>query len=427
MVDFPHDVTLGELVDDGFVTVQTGPFGTQLKASEYSDTGVPILNVRNLGYGGLREAQLERVPRGVVVRLSGHILEEGDIVLGRKGAVDRHVLITAEQVGWMQGSDCIRLRFSPNSPVDPAFLSKLFMTEGHKKWMEAQCSHGATMTSLNQDIIRRIEVRFPDERQQHRITAVLSAFDGLIEINQRRIELLEELARALFREWFVRFRIPGSEPGEVAESELGQIPNGWSVAPLSEFAELATEGVDPTSVGADDRYVGLGHLPRRHTTLREWGAADSVTSRKLRFERGDTLFGKIRPYFHKVVWAPFGGLASSDTIILRPRPERSLTAFVNTVASSDHLVAQAVATSNGTKMPRADSKALLSYLVAVPDDRALLEFEHTVRRWVEWSAELVQQNHTLLATRDLLLPRLVTGRIDISDLDLGALAPAEQG
>lgn len=148
-----RQITVGDLVDEGFADIRTGPFGTQLRASDYTDDGVPVLNVRNLGFGTLRLAEIERVGDEVQARLSGHLLKEGDVVFGRKGAVDRHVLVAPGQSGWMQGSDCIRLRILPESPVSPSFLSKALLTESHKAWMDAQCSHGATMASLNQEIL----------------------------------------------------------------------------------------------------------------------------------------------------------------------------------------------------------------------------------------------------------------------------------
>lgn len=229
------------------------------------------------------------------------------------------------------------------------------------------------------------------------------------------------LARSLYREWFVHFRFPGHIDGDLVESDAGPIPKGWSLSRMKDFAEVVVDGVEPSEFEVSDRYVGLEHLSRRSTTLHRWGSTETVRSRKLRFARGDTLFGKIRPNLHKVTWASFSGLASSDTVILRAR--NGLGGFVNSIASSDQLVAEAVATANGTKMPRADPKAMLAYEVVVPDKAhpLLTQFNEAVERWLSWSGELVQVNQMLVATRDLLLPRLITGQLDISDVELGPL------
>jgi type I restriction enzyme S subunit len=155
-----RQVTIGDHIASGAINLQTGPFGTQLRASDYVEAGTPVINVRNIGYGDLRSEKIEFVPDDVLERLGVHILLACDIVFGRKGAVDRHLLITKDQAGWMQGSDCIRLR-SLSESVCPVFLSFVFREEGHRQWMLNQCGNKATMASLNQEVIARIPVLEP--------------------------------------------------------------------------------------------------------------------------------------------------------------------------------------------------------------------------------------------------------------------------
>jgi len=100
-----REIKLGDLIARGVAEIRTGPFGTQLRASDYGSEGVPVINVRNLGYGTVRTAEIERVGFDVQERLRGHLLAQGDVVFGRKGAVDRHILVTQKEAGWMQGSD----------------------------------------------------------------------------------------------------------------------------------------------------------------------------------------------------------------------------------------------------------------------------------------------------------------------------------
>ena len=153
---------VGDFVDNGMVDIQTGPFGTQLKASDYTEEGTPVINVRNIGYGDLRPDKLEYVPEDIADRLSVHLLREGDIVFGRKGAVDRHILVSSSQNGWMQGSDCIRLR-SLSDEVCPVLLTFAFREPSHHEWMLTQCGNKATMASLNQGVISRIPAIVPSK------------------------------------------------------------------------------------------------------------------------------------------------------------------------------------------------------------------------------------------------------------------------
>lgn len=276
---------------------------------------------------------------------------------------------------------------------------------------------GSTVRHTAPDRIHAVEVPLPSLDTQRCIVSILSAYDDLIENNTRRIEILEEMARRLYEEWFVQFRFPGHEGVEFKKSELGLIPEGWVVSCLGDIAEEIREAVHPSSVSPDTPYIGLEHLPRRSITLREWGSADSVSSGKLFFRRGDVLFGKIRPYFHKVVIAPFSGICSSDTILIRPKKDNFL-GVVLCCSSSDKFVDYATQTSNGTKMPRADWKVLKNYPVLIPSDGILSDFNSFVLGVVGQARNLMLKNVNLRAQRDLLLPKLISGEIDVSDIPM---------
>jgi len=176
--------TIRDLVENGDVAIKTGPFGTQLKASEYVSQGTPVLNVRNLGFSTVNTDKLEMVSDETLERLSAHKLKTGDIVFGRKGAVERHAYISSNENGWMQGSDCIRLRVL-NEKINPRYLSYYFLTKQHKAFMVSMCSHGTTMASLNQKIIEKIIFPMPDRAIQDKIVAILFALDERISTNQK--------------------------------------------------------------------------------------------------------------------------------------------------------------------------------------------------------------------------------------------------
>ena len=177
--------TIADYVTNGELELQTGPFGTQLKASDYTESGTPVINVRNIGYGSIRPDKLEHVPVAICERLAQHLLETGDIVFGRKGAVDRHVLITKAEHGWMQGSDCIRMR-SMSERALPQLLTFAFRDESHHDWMLSQCSHGATMASLNQDVIKRIPILLPSSDFLDRFFEISSDVLRAVSVLQRR-------------------------------------------------------------------------------------------------------------------------------------------------------------------------------------------------------------------------------------------------
>jgi type I restriction enzyme S subunit len=233
--------TIGDFVEAGTADIQTGPFGTQLKASEYVPDGVPVINVRNIGYADLRTDKLEFVTETKAEQLSVHRIEPNDIVFGRKGAVDRHLFVQPDHQGWVQGSDCIRLRIASDD-IHPRYVSYAMLSEQHKKWMLNQCGNKATMASLNQDVVKRIALRMPQRLVQNEIVAILSAYDDLIENNRRRITLLEEGARQLYKEWFVRFRFPGHEHVKIIDG----VPEGWAFKVIEEVCETIGGGTPST-------------------------------------------------------------------------------------------------------------------------------------------------------------------------------------
>ena len=177
-------VLIRDLVQAQEVEIKTGPFGTQLKASEYVDRGTPVLNVRNLGFSTVNTEKLEMVGSETIKRLSAHTLHTGDIVFGRKGAVERHAFISDSEDGWMQGSDCIRLRVK-NAKISARYLSYYFLTPQHRAFMLSMCSHGTTMASLNQKIIEMISIPLTERKVQDQVVAVLSALDEKIKNNQK--------------------------------------------------------------------------------------------------------------------------------------------------------------------------------------------------------------------------------------------------
>jgi len=269
---------------------------------------------------------------------------------------------------------------------------------------------GASNPSLNRNHIHTIPVRWPPVPVQRRIAGILSAYDGLIENSQQRIRILEEMARALYREWFVAFRYPGHEKVPRIASPIGDIPQGWEVKKLGAIAEDMRRNVAKGELDEPKPYVGLEHIPRRSLALDAWEMATNLGSNKLEFKKGEVLFGKIRPYFHKVSVAPFDGLCSADTIVIRSRrPEHC--ALVVACVSSDAFVAQASATANGAKMPRANWDVLEKYEIVVPKGKVADQFSVLFADIIAQQQALIFQIQNLRRTRDLLLPRLLSGDI----------------
>lgn len=295
---------------------------------------------------------------------------------------------------------------------DPFFVYHLLTTVRHELKSNAG---GAATPIINKTAFSNIKVNVPSLPVQQRIAGILSGYDDLIENSQRRIKILDSMARALYREWFVHFRFPGHENHPRVASPLGAIPQGWEVKKLGEIAEDMRRNVQKGQLEEPRPFIGLEHIPRRSLALDAWETATELGSNKLEFKKGEVLFGKIRPYFHKVSVAPFDGLSSADTIVIRARhPEHY--ACVLACVSSDAFVAEASATANGAKMPRANWDVLKKYPVVIPKGEVADKFSALIADIIAQQQTLVFQIQNLRRTRDLLLPRLLSGQIDVSTL-----------
>jgi type I restriction enzyme, S subunit len=306
--------------------------------------------------------------------------------------------------------------FRPSSQLDPYYLALIFNSTLGRSRVAGNLV-GVAQQHFNVNVAKEMVVNIPPLSTQRKIASILSAYDDLIENNTRRIAILEEMAQSLYREWFVHFRFPGHEKKRLVESKLGLIPEGWEVVKLGDIAQEIRRGVNPEAIDPETPYIGLEHLPRKSIALSEWGKAKEVQSTKLLFKKGEILFGKIRPYFHKVGVAPVDGVCSTDTIVIVPCAEEYF-AITLCCVSSDEFVDHATQTSQGTKMPRANWDILVRYPIVLPPSPILSRFNEFVREMVMQIQNMIYRNRNLRQTRDLLLPKLISGEVDVEGLNI---------
>ena len=285
--------------------------------------------------------------------------------------------------------------------------------------------------------VSRYEIPLPPLPEQRAIGRVLGTLDDKIELNRRMNETLEEMARALFKSWFVDFEpvrakmdgrwrrgesLPGMPaelydlfPGRLVESELGEVPEGWEVTALGEVATQRRSGVKPEEIDPDTPYIALEHMPKRCIALSEWGASDGLASGKFRFERGDVLYGKLRPYFHKVGVAPLDGVCSTDIVVISPESP-DWFGFVLGHTSSSEFVDYTDAVSTGTKMPRTKWADMARYRVTLPSMELAGTLNEMIQPWISSILSAIHESRTLAKQRDALLPMLVSGEVRVASL-----------
>jgi type I restriction enzyme, S subunit len=352
---------------------------------EYVPEGVSFLRSQNIHPFRLNLADIKFVTPEFHAKLKKSALKPGDVAVVRTGYPGTACVIPKS----LPVSNCSDLVIiSPNeTELDSGYLVAVF----NSSWGMATVGGnlvGVAQQHFNVGAAKEMELNLPSLPTQRKIAGILSAYDDLIENNLRRIKILEQMAQSLYREWFVHFRFPGHESAKFVDSELGQIPKEWEIKKLGELADQMRRSVSKGELDGTVRYVGLEHIPRHSLALDAWEETAELGSNKLIFERGEVLFGKIRPYFHKVSVAPFGGICSADTIVIRSK-KQDYRALVTACVFTEAFVAHATATSNGSKMPRTDWKVLKDYPHVLPPKELLTRFSALFENAVAQQQNLV--------------------------------------
>lgn len=413
--------------------IQTGPFGSQLHQEDYVQIGTPIITVEHLGENRILHANTPKVSDADRNRLSRYQLNQGDIVFSRVGSVDRRALVSDKEEGWLFSGRCLRVRPDPNK-IDSKYLSYFFGLSAFKEHIRS-IAVGATMPSLNTSLLSEIAVPHPPNIEEQRAIAhILGTLDDKIELNRRSNETLEAMARALFKAWFVDFEpvraklegrwlrdqsLPGLPahlydlfPDRLVESELGEIPEGWGVGLLGDVAVHPRRSVQPAEIKSETAYIALEHMPKRCIALSDWGVADGLESNKYEFKRGEILFGKLRPYFHKVGVAPIDGVCSTDIVVVSPK-QPTWFGFVLAHISSDVFVEYTNAGSTGTKMPRTSWTEMARYTVVLPHKDVAAAFNQHVQATSGEIIANIYESKSLVQLRDTLLPKLISGELRV--------------
>jgi len=323
----------------------------------------------------------------------------------------------------------------PKPGLDSEFL--YYWLRAHTQELQRHAS-GSTFQELTGSALAQIRICVPPLPEQRAIAHILGTLDDKIELNRRLSETLEQMARALFKAWFVDFEpvrakmegrwrrgesLPGLPahlydlfPDRLVDSELGEIPEGWGVGTLGDVADHIRRNVQPGQIEPQTPYIALEHMPRRCIALSDWGAAEGIESNKFEFRKGEILFGKLRPYFHKVGVAPVDGVCSTDIVVVAPKTPHWF-AFVLYVVSSDEFVEYTNAGSTGTKMPRTSWVEMARYDIVLPPEAIAQAFTEMVRPGVDRIIAATHESRTLAALRDTLLPKLISGALRVTDAE----------
>ncbi|MBI4755715.1 MAG: restriction endonuclease subunit S [Betaproteobacteria bacterium] len=425
--------TVNEIKADDERAIAIGPFGSRMKADRYVAEGIPVIRGNNISDTRALVGDLVFVSEETADELRSCNVFPGDLVFPHRGAIGQVGIVPKDQRGRYVLSTSLMKLTCNQALVDPLFIFYFFRSDlGRHALLKHASTVGTPGIGQPLSSLRSITVPTPPLPEQRAIAHILGTLDDKIELNRRMNETLEAVARALFESWFVDFdpvraKAEGRDPGlpqpladlfpdSFEDSELGEIPKGWEVGTLGEVAEHPRRGVQPNSIEPDTPYIALEHMPKRCIALSNWGLGDELESNKFEFRRGEILFGKLRPYFHKVGVAPVDGVCSTDIVVVAPRTPHWF-GFVLSLVSSDEFVEHTNASSTGTKMPRTSWSEMARYDIARPPQPAATAFTETVRPAVDRIIASIHESRTLAVLRDTLLPRLISGDLRAKDAE----------
>ncbi|MEV7214323.1 restriction endonuclease subunit S [Kitasatospora cineracea] len=412
--------TLASLCDSTGGDIQTGPFGSQLHASDYVKDGIPSVMPQDIGDNVIKENFAARVSAEDARRLSRHLLREGDIVYSRRGDVERRALVRRSEAGWLCGTGCLRIRFGPGA--DPRFISYYLGHPGIRRWI-VRHAVGATMPNLNTTILGAVPIVTPPLQEQQAIADVLSALDDKITINKRIARTTSELCRAIMQALW--------KQGNVASltTESTTIDQGWRRTTLgalcaegggsiqtgpfgsqlhaSDYVESGIPSVMPQNIG--DNVI----LEEGISRITE---ADIDRLSKYQISEGDIIYSRRGDVKRRALVRSRETGWLCGTGCLRVRAGESmepllLSHYLGEPEAQQWIHRHAI----GATMPNLNTAILGALPVVVPPAAVRASVNERLAALDARSIAAMSENNTLATLRDTLLPQLVTGKIRVKD------------
>lgn len=402
--------SLKEIVTKDGGLIQTGPFGSQLHERDYVPDGIPVIMPKDIIDGKVDSSNIAAVSEETARRLSRHMIKEGTIILPRRGEISKRAFIPASQEGWLCGTGCLKIELK-GTEVLPKFLHYYLGQSRTSDWLE-QHAVGTTMLNLSTKIVENLPIVYPALAVQQRLVDVLACYDELIENNRRRMALLEESARLLHQEWFVRLRFPSHEHTRIVDG----VPDGWGKRTAFEAMRVLSGGT-PKTTQAD---FWDGEIP--FYTPKDSVTHLYVTETEKRLTEAGLKSCNSRLYGKDTVFITARGTVGNLNLAQRPMAmNQSCYALVGRDHISQKFLFFAMKEATEHFRQHAGGAVFDAIIVdtfklipfTIPDSKSVKLFEKAVERIFLQIENLLLQNQRLGTARDLLLPRLMSGEIEV--------------
>jgi type I restriction enzyme S subunit len=418
-------VELGEIVKLGGGKIHTGPFGSQLHASDYVEQGIPCIMPANMVNNRVDVSSIAMISEADAERLSKYVVSEGDIVYSRRGDVTLKALIREDESGYFCGTGCLLLR--PGSKVDSEFLTYYLSTDTMKWWIKQQAV-GATMPNLNTGILARIPFRAPSKKEQSSLARVISSLDKKIEVNNKINAELEAMAKLIYDYWFVQFDFPDangrpykSSGGKMVYNEelKREIPKGWEVDTINNIVSVK-DGTHDSPKPKDSGYPlvtskhlkpeGLDFVNANLISVEDY---ESVNKRS-KVDTGDILFsmigsiGEIYRVDEKEV-----NFAIKNVGLYKSSEKPDYINYIYMFLKSYDMLRYMDNVTSGSIQKFIGLGALRNMPILI-NDETIRQFVKTTEHLFEKKSLIKLENQKLTQLRDWLLPMLMNGQVTIN-------------
>nr|WP_246360581.1 restriction endonuclease subunit S [Sphingomonas abaci] len=396
-----------------------GPFGSSISSKFFTSSGVPIIRGSNL------TADLDRfvadkfafISYETAARFSAQTVRAGDLVFTCWGTIGQVGLIPQDGPfdHYVISNKQLKLRVDTDI-LDPLFAFYFFAAPETVQYVRDRAI-GSAVPGINLGILKALPVLAPPLNTQRRIASILGAYDDLIEVNRRRVSVLEEMARGLFEEWFVRFRFPGHENVPIVDTPDGPLPEGWRWGRAKDLVDFDPKTKVPKD--GDKPFVPMGQLDTTSSLIAPFEVRSGNSGAK--FQNGDTLFARITPCLEngktgivRGLPAPEGhGFGSTEFIVMRgSRAGPAFTYCLSRTRSFRDHARSSMSGASGRQRARTESVAAFELPVPLSDE-TLEQFETVAWPMLQQVGVSGEANLRLAASRDLLLPRLISGQLSV--------------
>ncbi|MGD9706407.1 MAG: restriction endonuclease subunit S [Candidatus Delongbacteria bacterium] len=392
------------------------------KTAPVVSEGYPSIRTPNIGKGCLLLDGVNRVSEEIYEKWTQRAKpKSGDLILAREAPVG-NVAIIPNNLKVCLGQRTVLIR-PDKTKIVGLYLLYLLLGDEIQARFHSQTA-GATVAHLNVKDIKSLKLpQLPGQGTQRKIAAILSAYDDLIENNLRRIKILEEMAQNLYREWFVKFRFPGHEKIRMVDSPLGPIPEGWEVMSLGELVRTQygyTESSQEMPIGP--KY--LRGMDINKTTYINWDVVpycpiSNEVFLKYKLTVGDIVIIRMAdPGKVGIVEKNVGAVFASYLVRLSRISNRIGPYYMFYFLIDERYQGYITGASTGTTRKSASAGVLTGVDLVIPPESLLADFESKIQKFRCLLNNLIEKNNNLHRTRDLLLPKLISGEMDVSDLDI---------